>query len=184
MRRLFAGLMAFALSVAGSHLVLGQQAPAGGGQRGAGAPGGGGGGGAQRGAPQPMGFFITSVGLGKGANLGGLAGAVVDQIARAAAGSEEIVLAFAEHQVVAALAEEPIAAGATFVAARAEVAVESVHGRVIADAVGAVAVQYIVVGAAEDQVGAGIARAPLACFEQAVIALARSIDRSADGEPS
>ena len=25
--------------------------------------------------PQPMGFFITSVGLGKGANLGGLAGA-------------------------------------------------------------------------------------------------------------
>ena len=34
------------------------------------------------------------------------------------------------------------------------------------------------------QVGAGIARAPLACFEQAVIALARSIDRSAGGAPS
>ncbi len=59
MRRLFAGLAAFALSVAGAHLTLAQQAP----QRGAPA------------APQPMGFFVTSVGLGKGANLGGLAGA-------------------------------------------------------------------------------------------------------------
>ena len=30
---------------------------------------------AQRGAPQPMSFFVSSVGLGNGANLGGLAGA-------------------------------------------------------------------------------------------------------------
>jgi hypothetical protein len=77
MRRLFAGLVAFALSVAASHLVMAQQAPAPAPApaRGA-APGGAPGGGApQRGAPQPMGFFITSVGLGKGANLGGLAGA-------------------------------------------------------------------------------------------------------------
>src|SRR5262245_47847356 len=68
MKRLLAGLVAFALSVVGAHLLLGQQAPA--------APqrGGGGAQGA-RGAPQPMGFFVTSVGLGKGANLGGLAGA-------------------------------------------------------------------------------------------------------------
>src|SRR4029453_3659969 len=73
MKRLLAGLMAFALSVAGAHFVLGQQAPAG--ARGA-APQGGAP--PQRGAPaapQPMGFFVTSVGLGKGANLGGLAGA-------------------------------------------------------------------------------------------------------------
>ena len=62
MKRLLAGLVAFALSVAGAHFVLGQQAPPAG-QRGPAA------------APQPMGFFITSVGLGKGANLGGLAGA-------------------------------------------------------------------------------------------------------------
>src|SRR5688572_20663638 len=46
-----------------------QGAPAGGG--GAGRGGGGG----RGGTPQPMGFFITSVGLGNGANLGGLAGA-------------------------------------------------------------------------------------------------------------
>lgn len=77
MRRLFAGLTAFALSVAGSHLMLAQQAPAP--ARGA-APAGAPGAGAapQRGAPaapQPLGFFVTSVGLGKGANLGGLAGA-------------------------------------------------------------------------------------------------------------
>ena len=67
MKRLLAGLVAFALSVAGAHFVIAQQAPAAGG----GAPQGG------RGAapPQPMGFFVTSVGLGKGANLGGLAGA-------------------------------------------------------------------------------------------------------------
>src|SRR6187200_2825130 len=71
MRRLFAGLVAFALSVAGAHLVLGQQAPA----RGAAPAGAPAAGAPQRGAPQPMGFFVTSVGLGKGANLGGLAGA-------------------------------------------------------------------------------------------------------------
>jgi hypothetical protein len=74
MKRLFAGLVAFALSAAASHLVLAQQAPARGGAP-AGAPAAGA---PQRGAPaaqQPMGFFITSVGLGKGANLGGLAGA-------------------------------------------------------------------------------------------------------------
>jgi len=70
MKRLLAGLVAFALSVAGAHFVLGQQAPAG--QRGAAPPQGGRGPAA---APQPMGFFVTSVGLGKGANLGGLAGA-------------------------------------------------------------------------------------------------------------
>src|SRR5436190_4627757 len=75
MRRLLAGLVAFALSVTTSHLVLAQQAPA----RGA-APAGTPAAGAapQRGAPappQPMGFFVTSVGVGKGANLGGLAGA-------------------------------------------------------------------------------------------------------------
>jgi len=77
MRRLFAGVLAFAMSAAASHLIFAQQAPApapaGAPARGAGGPGGGGG--AQRGAPQPMGFFITSAGLGKGANLGGLAGA-------------------------------------------------------------------------------------------------------------
>ena len=50
--------------VLGSYIGLAQQAPAGGGQgRGAGAP------------PQPMSFFITSVGKGDGANYGGLAGA-------------------------------------------------------------------------------------------------------------
>src|SRR5262252_1671153 len=75
MKRLIAGVVAFALSVAGAHFVLGQQAPAG--ARGAApqgaAPAQGGRAGAA--ASQPMGFFVTSVGLGKGANLGGLAGA-------------------------------------------------------------------------------------------------------------
>lgn len=50
--------------VLGSYIGIAQQAPAGGGQgRGAAAP------------PQPMSFFITSVGKGDGANYGGLAGA-------------------------------------------------------------------------------------------------------------
>ena len=60
-------LRSLALSVAlvlGSYIAIGAQAPAGGGQgRGAAAP------------PQPMSFFITSVGKGDGANYGGLAGA-------------------------------------------------------------------------------------------------------------
>ena len=49
--------------VLGSYMLLAQQAPAQGGGRGAAAP------------PQPMSFFITSVGKGDGANYGGLAGA-------------------------------------------------------------------------------------------------------------
>ena len=69
MKRLLVGLVAFALSVAGAHFLLGQQAPAP--QGGAPAQPGRG----QAAPPQPMGFFVTSVGLGKGANLGGLAGA-------------------------------------------------------------------------------------------------------------
>jgi len=90
-------LMLIALTVAilpGSYLLLAQQpAPpaqgqgqgrgAGGGQ---GAPGGAGGG-AARGPVQPMSFFITSVGKGDGANLGGLAGADAHcQLLAAAAG--------------------------------------------------------------------------------------------------
>src|SRR4029434_11297610 len=68
MKRLLAGLVAFALSVAGAHFVIAQQAPAAGGGaqqagRGAAAP------------AQPVGILATSVGLGKGATLGGLAGA-------------------------------------------------------------------------------------------------------------
>jgi hypothetical protein len=63
-------LISIALTLAvvpGSYLLLAQQppapAPAGGQGRGAAAP------------PQPMSFFITSVGKGDGANYGGLAGA-------------------------------------------------------------------------------------------------------------
>src|SRR5437867_759692 len=47
----------------GSFLAVAQQPPAAPGGRGAQAP------------PQPMSFFVTSVGKGEGANLGGLAGA-------------------------------------------------------------------------------------------------------------
>src|SRR5687767_9345296 len=52
----------------GSYLVL-AQAPAGQGRGAAPAAG------AQQAPPAPMSFFVTSVGLGRGANLGGLAGA-------------------------------------------------------------------------------------------------------------
>ena len=60
-------LAAAAAIVAGS--VLAAQNPP------AGAPAAPAQGGGRGGPPQPMGFFVTSVGLGKGANLGGLAGA-------------------------------------------------------------------------------------------------------------
>jgi hypothetical protein len=59
-RSLFVFAAAAAIA-AGAHMAA-QNPPAGGG-RGAAAP------------PQPMGFFVTSVGVGDGANLGGLAGA-------------------------------------------------------------------------------------------------------------
>jgi hypothetical protein len=53
----------------GALVLIAQQNPQG---RGGGA---GGGGGQRGGAPQPMSFFITSVGKGDGANYGGIAGA-------------------------------------------------------------------------------------------------------------
>jgi hypothetical protein len=55
------------ITFAVSYLALAQQAPAGGGGQGRG--------GGRGGPPQPMSFFVTSVGKGDGANLGGLAGA-------------------------------------------------------------------------------------------------------------
>src|SRR5213594_2180424 len=60
-------MLVFSLTIfAASYLALAQQAPAGrGGQAGGG----------RGGPPQPMSFFVTSVGKGDGANLGGLAGA-------------------------------------------------------------------------------------------------------------
>jgi hypothetical protein len=62
--RKIAGIVVAGLVLLIGTLVLIAQAPqAGGGQRGAQAP------------PQPMSFFITSVGKGDGANYGGLAGA-------------------------------------------------------------------------------------------------------------
>jgi hypothetical protein len=76
MRKTTTILAALALS---ALAMTGAFAQGGGGQRGGGgaAPGGGGqgGGGGRGGPPQPMSFFITSVGKGDGANYGGLAGA-------------------------------------------------------------------------------------------------------------
>ena len=67
MKNLRAVLIALSVALAlGSYIAIASQAPAGGGGaqgRAGGAP------------PQPMSFFITSVGKGDGANLGGLAGA-------------------------------------------------------------------------------------------------------------
>jgi hypothetical protein len=60
LRLLLAALMA--VMSTGFYVVLAQQPPAPGGQ-------------GRGGPPQPMSFFITSVGKGDGANLGGLAGA-------------------------------------------------------------------------------------------------------------
>jgi hypothetical protein len=67
MRTILAALIVAGASATGSYLLLAQQQPP--------APAGGGGQG--RGPatpPQPMSFFVTSVGKGDGANYGGLAG--------------------------------------------------------------------------------------------------------------
>ena len=73
MKKALSVFAAVAAIAAGAHMAA-QNPPAGG--RGAAAP------------PQPMGFFVTSVGVGDGANLGGLAGADAHcQKLAAAAGS-------------------------------------------------------------------------------------------------
>ena len=67
-----------AITLAASFMALAQQAPPGGGAQGRGGRGG---------PPPPMSFFVTSVGKGDGANLGGLAGADAHcQMLAAAAG--------------------------------------------------------------------------------------------------
>ena len=65
MKKIVGIVAAMMVLLLGTLVLIAQQAPAGGagGQRGAQAP------------PQPMSFFITSVGKGDGANYGGLAGA-------------------------------------------------------------------------------------------------------------
>ena len=62
-------IAAITLSILGSYITLAQQP-------------------AQQAPPQPMSFFITSAGSGKGANLGGLAGAdrICQTLAAAAGG--------------------------------------------------------------------------------------------------
>lgn len=65
MRKIAGIVLATMVLSLGAIVLIAQQAP----QR------GGGGGGRGGGAPQPMSFFITSVGKGDGANYGGLAGA-------------------------------------------------------------------------------------------------------------
>src|SRR5262245_33364800 len=65
MRRSLFVVAAAASIAAGAHMAAQNPAPAGGGQGGRG----------QQAPPQPMSFFVTSVGVGDGANLGGLAGA-------------------------------------------------------------------------------------------------------------
>src|SRR5262245_23247705 len=64
MRKTVGIVLAISVLLLGAVVLIGQQAGQGaGGQRGAQAP------------PQPMSFFITSVGKGEGANYGGLTGA-------------------------------------------------------------------------------------------------------------
>src|SRR5438477_9570414 len=79
------------LCLLGSFLALAQApqggAPGGGGQGPGGQAGGGGRGGAPPAPPMPMTFFVASQGSGKGADLGGLAGAdAICQNLAAAAG--------------------------------------------------------------------------------------------------
>jgi hypothetical protein len=74
MKKLVSVFLVVTVVILGSWLMLAQAPPAQQGQRGqgGGAPGGGGG---QQQPQNPMSFFVTSVGSGDGANLGGLAGA-------------------------------------------------------------------------------------------------------------
>ncbi|MEX2154193.1 MAG: hypothetical protein WD825_12710 [Gemmatimonadaceae bacterium] len=67
-------------------------------------------GGAPQQAPQPMGFFITSVGKGDGANLGGLAGADVhcQTLAQAAGGGAKTWRAYLS--ATAAAGQAPVSA--------------------------------------------------------------------------
>jgi len=69
MKKIQPVIAAVALAIAGSLMLLAQQPP-------------------QQTPPQPMSFFVTSAGSGKGANLGGLAGAdrICQTLAAAAGG--------------------------------------------------------------------------------------------------
>jgi hypothetical protein len=117
----------------GSFIALAQQpaAPAGQGQ--AQGQRGGGGGGRQAGPPPPMSFFITSVGIGRGGDLGGLAGADAhcQQLAAAAGRGNAKWVAYLSTQGANAVnARDRIGAGPWFNAAGRPVAasIDELHG--------------------------------------------------------
>ena len=116
MKKFVPHIAALAIALAaGSYLVLAQQPPAGGGQGGRGGP------------PQPMSFFITSAGSGKGADLGGIAGADrICQTLATAAGSTKTFHAYlsspAANGQAAVNARDRIGAGPWFNAKGARIA--------------------------------------------------------------
>ena len=115
MKKLVFVLAAITLSLLGSYIAYAQQAPA--------AP------------PQPMSFFVTSVGKGDGANLGGLAGAdAYCQTLAAAAGSTKTYHAYLSTQGAGAVnARDRIGAGPWYNAKGARIAqnLGDLHGDTI-----------------------------------------------------
>src|SRR2546421_10022648 len=85
------------------------------------------------------------------------AGAEIDQIASASAGRDRIVVTFAVEEIISTLAEELVAAAGRFGAVGAEIAVDIVDGVVFAGVGGVLAVDDVVIRAAEQQIGAGVA---------------------------
>ena len=126
MKRTFSVFAALLLCVMGSFVLLAQNAPAGQG-RGAAPP------------PPPMSFFVTSVGKGDGANLGGIEGAdaYCQTLAAAAGGGNKTWHAYLSTQGAGAInARDRIGAGPWFNANGARVAqnVADLHGDTIEQA--------------------------------------------------
>lgn len=126
MMRKFSVFAALLLCVMGSFVLLAQNAPAGQG-RGAAAP------------PPPMSFFVTSVGKGDGANLGGIEGAdaYCQSLAAAAGGGNKTWHAYLSTQGPGAVnARDRIGAGPWFNANGARIAqnVADLHGDTIEQA--------------------------------------------------
>src|SRR5438105_1044918 len=84
-------------------------------------------------------------------------GAVIDQISPTAAGRDRIVIAFAVEKIVAALAEKLIAATIGLRSVGSKIAVDVIDGIVLAGVGWILAVNHVVISAAQEQIGAGVA---------------------------
>src|SRR4051812_22893583 len=89
----------------------------------------------------------------KSRRINALARPVIDQISAASAGRDRVVVAFAVEEIVAAVSEKLIAPAGGLRAVGSKIAVDVIDREIVARAADTVAINHIVICAAQQQIG-------------------------------